>query len=101
MKQTFRTIIEACEWIQANNLTGYMIVLSPDFARWIVVDSASEVEYTIDALAAETGLVSDPHYRADSTHTPLTPDANCPECQRLGWVEAPITVQFMPVAGAA
>lgn len=100
MKQTFKTILEACEFIQENNLSGYMVVLAPDFARWLVVDSANEVEYTLDSMVA-LGLVSDPHYAADSTHTPLTPDVHCPECQRLGWVDAPIRVEFISVAGAA
>ena len=97
MKQTFGTVIDACEFIQANNLSGYMVVLAPDFDRWLVVDSASQVEYTIDAMS-ELGLVSDPHYAADSTHTPLTPDTRCPECQRLGWVYEPVTVQLIEVA---
>jgi len=94
MKQTFGTVIDACE---LNNLSGYMVVLAPDFARWLVVDSASEVEYTIDAMS-ELGLVSDPHYAADSTHTPLTPDTRCPECQRLGGVYEPGMVQPIEVA---
>ena len=51
MKQTFGTVIDACEFIQANNLSGYMVVLAPDFDRWLVVDSASQVEYTIDAMS--------------------------------------------------
>jgi hypothetical protein len=101
MKHYFRTLIEACEYIAVNNLDKYMVVLAPDFGRWLVVNSANEVEYTIDALTTETGLVSDPHYAADSTHTPLTPDVLCPECQRLGWVNAPILVEFISVAGAA
>jgi hypothetical protein len=99
MKQYFDTVIEACEYIDTHKLDGYMVVLAPAFDCWQIVNSANEVEYTIDAMIDnETGLVSDPHYAALSTHTPLTPDANCPECQRLGWVAVPVTVQFIEVA---
>jgi hypothetical protein len=98
MKQYFDTVIEACEYIDTHKLDGYMVVLAPAFDCWQIVNSANEVEYTIDAMIAECGLVPDPHYRAGSTHNPLTPDPLCPECQRLGWVAVPVTVQFIEVA---
>ena len=37
---------------------------------------------TLDDL----GLKSDPHYAANTAHSPITPDPTCPDCQRADWL---------------
>lgn len=107
----FDTLMEACRHIAAKKLERYHVEYDLGDDVWVVLPNYNTTEdddrqndelmHLYLSEIAALGLGSDPHYCATSNHSPLTPDRDCTDCQRLGWVNVRLTVTFNPVKGIA
>ena len=82
MPERYELLKDACEELKnTGRIYTHTIILAPFGEYWEVVSLIDG-----EPVAAGLGLVSDPHYAADSDHTPLTPAADCADC--AAWQEA-------------